>query len=276
MKKINLESLAMVITNNCNLNCAHCLMGTKEYNNMNKDIVEATLSQINSINCLYICGGEITLNPNTMSYIFEYIVNNNIMLNEVKAIINGSVFNEKFLTSLNYINHYISKVSIVDNNKNVSFKISSDEYHKKELERLNLYKRYLENVKKYQLSKHFSGLYNLSDKLIREGKAINLDDEKTATLRPSIIYITYVNDKNKYDRNGKCKIGPIICVNTNGIITEVNASLKDQATIYNYGNVFDNTIEAIALKKGKLVKPAKYDKLCQKELKLTNSSIDNL
>ena len=271
MKKVNIQNLAMIITDNCNLKCEHCLRGKKEYNNMSREIVETILSQVRFIDNLYLCGGEITLNINTVDYIFKYIINNNIILNEVNAIINGTIFNERLLTSLNYINHYISKVSTVDKQKSVNFYISSDEYHKSELERLNLYKNYLENIKKYQLSKHFSGLYNLPDQLIREGKAINLEKNKTSRLHPSTIYITYVDENNRFNRNAFCKIGPTLCVNTFGLITELNASIFSQNELYNYGNVMDSTIEKIALSKGKLVKPARFDKLCQKELKLCKS-----
>ena len=271
MKKISLENLAMIVTNNCNLKCEHCLMGKKDYTNMKREVVEASLSQISYIDKLYLCGGEITLNNNTINYIFEYIINNNIVLNEVKALINGTIFNEKFLTSLNYINHYVSKVSIIDKPKKVSFYISSDEYHKSEMQRLNIYKNYLENIKKYQLSKHFSGLYNLSDKINKEEDINSIGVFRTIKTNPTMIYVTYVNDKNKYDRNGICKIGPVISINPQGLVTEINASIIDQNTIYNYGNVLDSSIESIAISKGKLVKPFLYDKKCQKELKLINS-----
>ena len=56
-------------------------------------------------------------------------------------------------------------------------------------------------------------------------------------------------------------------VNTRGIITEADASIEHQQTLYNYGNVFNNTLEEIALERGKVVKPKQWYKETGKIIK---------
>ena len=61
MQKCYVENLEMIITDRCNLDCAHCLRGKKCNRDMSDEVVESTLSQIRSICNLAINGGEHTL-----------------------------------------------------------------------------------------------------------------------------------------------------------------------------------------------------------------------
>ena len=110
----------------------------------------------------------------------------------------------------------------------------------------------LENLQKYVESKHILELRQINKKLIREGNAVNLDPSITIPLRPRQIIMNYYKNGifniPVFDRdNGKCFIGPLITVNVDGIVTECDASLEHQRTIYNYGNNFDSSIEDICL-----------------------------
>ena len=82
-------------------------------------------------------------------------------------------------------------------------------------------------------------------------------------------FITYTDNNRKFDReNGLCNIGPLITIGTNGNITECDASLEHQKTIYNYGNVLNESIEENVLRRGKLfTKPKKMEKAATKVLK---------
>jgi hypothetical protein len=141
------------------------------------------------------------------------------------------------------------------------FMISNDEYHLKEIERLNLMKQYLENIKQYQESEYFYGLKNIKEKIFCEGYAENLDKDLTIPLKPVKNIMTYIDSKKKLNiRKGLCNIGPFVTVNVNGNITECNASFEHQNTIYNYGNVLTDSIESVYLKqKIKIIKPKKWE-----------------
>jgi len=63
-------------------------------------------------------------------------------------------------------------------------------------------------------------------------------------------------------------MGPIITVNTVGIVTECDASIEHQRTIYNYGNVLEESIEDIMIRKNAvIVKPNEINRKMLKELK---------
>ena len=80
MKKCYIQNLALNITDNCNLECSHCLRGKSCNNNMSDDVIEATLSQVKGIGNLSINGGEPTLAIGQIEKIIDYILKNNILI----------------------------------------------------------------------------------------------------------------------------------------------------------------------------------------------------
>ena len=81
MNKLYIQNLALIVTEQCNLNCAHCLRGGCSNKKMSDDVIEATLNQVAAIDTLHLCGGEPTLAINTIEKILTYITNNNIYIN---------------------------------------------------------------------------------------------------------------------------------------------------------------------------------------------------
>ena len=80
MNQVYIQNLAMIVTDNCNLNCAHCMRGKSCNNNMSKEVIKATLSQTKAIGNLNLCGGEPTLALDTIEEIFKYIIHNRTSL----------------------------------------------------------------------------------------------------------------------------------------------------------------------------------------------------
>ena len=256
MNKIGIQNLGLIVTNRCNLDCAHCMRGCKNSNDMKKDVIDAILDQIKVINNLCLCGGEITFATNTLEYIFEGIIKRKIFIEYVTTVINGTNYSDEFLRLLEFINEYILKYTDNDHLP-TSFTISEDYYHIKEMGRLNIYRKYLENIRKYEQSIYFAGMQGLNPdlKLFREGNAEHLDKYLTTNLRPMKTCATYVRNNGKFDRNGMFYVGPLVTVNTDGIITECDASLEHMQTKYNYGNVLDESIEDVMKRKSKIRKP---------------------
>ena len=253
----------MIITNKCNLACAHCLRGCKNNISMSNNVIESTLDQIYSIGNLAINGGEPTLVLDILENIITYIIENHILLDLFTITINGTIYSEKLLQLLDEISNYIDKNTI-----NAFFAISLDQYHLDEITKLGIQKEFDENFRKYQESKYYYGYRKSTKKLFREGNATNLDEKLTIPLRPTKTYITYADEKQKFDReNGICMIGPVVTVNPSGIITECDASIEHQEILYNYGNV-SNSIEEAMLRHGELLlKPKKFERLANKSLK---------
>lgn len=273
MKNISVMNLGMIITNKCNIDCKHCMRGKKCNNSMSDEVIEATLSQLKIIQNLGICGGEPTLAIDVMEKIFNYIIKNQIIVEEVTTIINGTIYSLNFLECLDMIEKYILKYLTPRKNP-ASFKISYDKYHMDEIRRLKLDVEFIKNVEEYKKSKHYSGIQILPQnvKLFREGNAEKLDNSLTTPLRIFPPIITHVGSKyfgNFYKEdleNGLCNIGPMITVNCDGTITDCNASIEHQNTIYNFGNVLNDSIYDVCMSKGKVVKPWKYNRAISKQL----------
>ena len=272
MKKIIIYNFGMIITNKCNLDCKHCMRGEKCNNSMSDDVIEATLSQIAGIENLCICGGEPTLAVDVMKKIFNYIIEHKIYVQQVTTTINGTIFSLEFLECLDMIENYIIKY--LPNRKEISsFDISNDKYHQEEIHRLKLDLEFLQNVEKYKKSKYYIGYRDLDPelKLFREGNAKNLDKNLTVPLRSFPPYITHIGKRvfgNFYledKENGLVNIGTIVTVNCDGTITECDASIIHQNTIYNYGNVLSDNIYDVCLKIGKVVKPYQFTRALNKQ-----------
>lgn len=271
MKKIGVQNLGMIVTNKCNLDCRHCERGCKNNLSISSEVIKATLDQIAYIGNLALCGGEITLALDKLEEIFNYIVDGrSVLVDKVTCIINGTNYSEEFLRLLNYIHEYIA---FSKRKYQVYFNISYDEYHLEEIKKLNLLEEYKMNILKYSESHFFGTLQGLEfGKLFREGNAEVLSDDLTVPLRPMQVYLTYPSKFKTMDKKRKfCNIGPLVTVNTEGIITEGDASIEHQNTIYNYGNVIDDNIEDVLLNRGTVVVPRKWLKLTHQEITRFNT-----
>lgn len=258
MNKLFVQNLCLIVTERCNLNCAHCMRGKCSNKVMADKVIEATLGQFYHIQNLSICGGEITMALDTLEKIFSYVIDNNIIVEMVTMVINVTIYSDDFLKMLDYMSSYINNKKMKELSAN--FVISKDMYHFNEIERLGKVREYFENVEKYKNSKHFNGFQELQGQLFREGNAENLDLTLTVPMIPMTPQVTYIGEFNKFDmENGTCNIGPLVCVNFDGTITECDASIFHQNSIYNYGNVLSDSIEEVTLKRGNLIlKPRKW------------------
>lgn len=274
-RKMIVDVLGMIVTERCNLKCEHCLRGCRSNKVMSDDVIEATLSNFDYIETLSICGGEVTLALDVVEKIINYIIKHQILVGEITYTINGTIYSQRFLDLIDYSNGYL--ISDGNTKDRTSFAISWDGFHHKEIRRLGMEDKYLENVKQYSESPYYYGVRRLEQKLFREGRAELLPEDITVPLRPMEVYMTYYTKyknklgliRRKFDReNGNCLMGPIITVNTEGIVTECDASIEHQRTIYNYGNVLEESIEDIMIRKNAvIVKPNEINRKMLKELK---------
>ena len=264
MRKIAVQNLAMIVTEQCNLECEHCLRGQCSNRVMSDEVIEATLDQIVSIVNLSICGGEPTFALDRIEKIIDVIIEKQILVDAFSVVINGTRYEGKFLDLLKYFDDEVFS----GGRKKIIFSISWDEYHHREIDRLNMRKQYIENVKRYMESKYFYELNPIHGKLYREGRAEMLDESLTIPYVPMKNIFTYArNSWGKEDReNGLCNIGPMVSINTQGIITDCNAYYEHQDTIYNYGNVLNESIEEVLLKDSVIVKPRKFYRTLKKEM----------
>lgn len=253
MKKVYLHNMEMIVTNKCNLDCAVCMCGVKNNTCMSDEVIEAALESVGVIGILNIGGGEPTLALEQIDKIISYIIKQNIKVDKFAVTINGTIYSKEFLKLLDKINTYIGKRW----KRHILFTISYDKYHVEEVKKLGMQEEYLDNLKRYTESPHFEYFRDIDQKPFREGNAEKLDPHITVPLQKLPILLTYVKRGKLNIEEGFCNIGPIVTVNPNGIVTEPNASIEHQETIYNYGNVLTNSIEEICLASGGQILPPK-------------------
>lgn len=77
MEKACIQNLGLIITEDCNLDCRHCLRGKKCQKVMSKEVIEATLNQCKYIRNLCLCGGEPFMHLEPLVHIVDTILKTN-------------------------------------------------------------------------------------------------------------------------------------------------------------------------------------------------------
>lgn len=169
MVTLCVQNLALIIGEECNLNCLHCLRGKKSKKVMSDAVIEETFKQIRYVHNLDICGGEPTLLVNRLKKIVETIVQNRNVVDNISVTINGTIYSEQLIN----LAKYFVKHSRHRGLKRNTFKIfiSLDKYHFFEIQRLGLFKQFCESVSKYKRSPFFANFRTLDYCLYNEGNA---------------------------------------------------------------------------------------------------------
>lgn len=268
IKGICFQNLGLIVTNKCNLDCGHCCRGCKNDKDMPKEVIDRVLDQTAAIGNLAVCGGEVTLAVPTLEYIMSQIVNKHIFIDQLTFVTNGTIYSEELLKLLDEFEKYIRYVSREEEKYPAAFTVSCDKYHIEEMIRLGLLEQHVYNVERYKRSGHFIGLQILAEdkKLFREGNACNLDEDLTVPLYQQKYFVSYAGNDSMMDiENGLYNVGPIVTINTEGIVTEADASLENQKTIYNYGNIFNSDLKEIISKRAKVLDPDLWYEECYRE-----------
>lgn len=258
MVTLCVQNLCLVIGEDCNLNCLHCLRGEKTKKVMSDQVIEETFNQIKLVHNLNICGGEPTLLIERLQKVIEVIVQKRIIVENISVTINGTIYSKKLINLAKYFVRHSNHRGLKRNNFKIY--ISLDKYHYFEVQRLGLYKQYCTNLDKYEKSRFFGGYRALDYNLYNEGNARYLNEPKEEFI-PHLPIITYAGFKGVEDKeNGVCNIGPLVTISTEGIVTEDNVPFENQETIYNYGSIFKDRIDNILIRNGaKVVLPQEFD-----------------
>lgn len=253
MSKIFIQNLGLIVTEKCNLKCRHCMRGKCTSKDMSPEVIDEVINQVDAIGNLTICGGEPTLATPTIEKLFASIIEHSTALGCVTVTINGTNYSEELLRLLDYIDDYLKSKKY---KSNALVGISRDPFHLEEIIKLGLREQYIENLNRYTENKHFLQYRELNQKLFREGRATSLPEDITVPLRPWPIVVSHTNETKKQDEI--YEIGPLVSINVDGIVTECDASIENQQSIYNYGNILEDSIEDICIRVGEVIPPRKW------------------
>ncbi len=124
-----IENLYLEITRNCNLECEHCLRGDSKNEYMSSQTINNIFKDIKGIDRLLLTGGEPLLAINQIKEIISIIKTNNIKINSIMLITNGTILNENVIETLKEL----SSISVLH------LRLSYDMFHFLELNRLKLF-----------------------------------------------------------------------------------------------------------------------------------------
>ena len=105
MKKLlKIKNLTLEMTRRCNYTCPHCMRGESQNYDLSIETInklfdneEFTLVEVEDI---FITGGEPFYNPEAFLYLIEKIWNSNVQVKDFGCIVNGSIYEEKVMKSL--------------------------------------------------------------------------------------------------------------------------------------------------------------------------------
>ena len=134
---MNIEKLNVEITRKCTLDCEHCFRGDSQKINISNETLINIFTNIKEIEQLVITGGEPLIAVKELEKMIEIIKNNNVKIDKIILITNGTVLSSRILKILKDLAQ-ISKLDL---------KISFDIFHQLELERKGLKDKRDKNVK---------------------------------------------------------------------------------------------------------------------------------
>lgn len=121
LKKINIYSLSIEITRQCNMCCIHCMRGDAENTNLNPNILNSFLKQVKDITTLTITGGEPSLVPEIMIKLLRKFQKYKVAVGNIYIVTNGKKITNKFITACIewYLYCYDNEISAVCTSKDM-------------------------------------------------------------------------------------------------------------------------------------------------------------
>jgi len=173
MEKYNIENLYLELTRMCNLDCKHCLRGPSENKFMSDNTLENIFKYVDNINTLLLTGGEPLIALKQINKIINIININNIKIERIAIITNGTILSDKVLNLLNELKELCD---------NFELYISGDKFHLLELDRKGLLDKRNSNLEIYKEiydAREYNPGNDRNSRLIiaSKGKACELSDE---------------------------------------------------------------------------------------------------
>lgn len=183
MNRLNVRTLILELTRECNLSCKHCFRGESEKNYMNPDLLNKIFKNTARINTLLLTGGEPLLAINQLRRLRDIIMTDRTNISDIIIVTNGTVLNDEIIKILKDIS----------TRADLEIRISNDAFHNLELEKKNLINKKKKNIE--ILSDYFNVNSDLPNEKVyivdRVGRAANLT-------QADLDYINNIDKRVKY------------------------------------------------------------------------------
>ena len=239
--------LGVELTQKCNLNCSHCFRGKARNINISRDIIEKVFEEVKYVGVLDLSGGEVFLGYEQLNMILDVAKEKNVIIKNCSMLTNGTIYDERMYILLD---EYFGEKYQVG--------ISDDDFHDKSIRRVygkqiknsenpGLNPKSINDVKsnmyKHIFNKHWIGFQRVSNRLINNGRAVNVQ-----TPHKEFEALGYYFN-NSLDSN-MLLVGPMIFVGADGFISDINSDI-DKRKEQSLGNINENTISNFVLNGGK-------------------------
>jgi len=212
------DKLYLEVTRNCTFKCEHCIKGNRQAVNMDITTLKNTLKDIDHINTLLLTGGEPLLNVLLIEELSRLIKDNNIGIDTIGIVTNGSVCTERHIEALK---------ELKANCSDFAFFLSCDLFHRLEWDRLDIHdlieKNYCTLHRELGLKKFLENDRFNNVSIYKKGRAALIGEDRLKSLGKKN-YINFklvdVEDSNKvlsYDQDG---IHGKVCIDVNGNLVE--------------------------------------------------------
>ena len=175
--EVNTNSLDVMfeLTRWCNMECEHCVRGTRQRKRQTQENIRLVLNNFDRISSIMFSGGEPALALDLMEYTLEYCKHHRIRIGNFWMATNGSVVSKRFLNCIYDWFEYC------DDNDISGLRISLDPFHEG-ISRKSLLKfKGLEQELQYMgyLGNHGFELSTESYSLVKQGRAESLQTNLT-------------------------------------------------------------------------------------------------
>lgn len=251
-----LSVLELILTQKCNLSCAHCMRGPASDKMMAPDVLDAIFQKVRVAQRICLGGGDVSLCPDMIRNVVASLRKNHTIVHSVSLPTNGIVLNDDLISALKEVENYIYESSngIVPPffpYPPVLIDISIDDFHLNQMKkqhidfdvlRKNIY-RYSQEFGRENVMFSFATDYNL----IEEGKAKTLETKihKSPFIKDYEFPFSaeYYPEKKK----GIISLSGVLTVSADGEIIPTSCSFENEKK-YSVGNIKENSLSQIMSK----------------------------
>jgi len=256
-KQLYVENAEIIVTQKCNLACAHCMRGNSCNKEISDEVIDAFFDKFIEFGNLSIGGGEPSLAVERIRRVLEIAKEKNISVKALNVTTNAAVYNEDFAKVLlewqDYVDYCLHEYpdGFGEGEFKISLRVSLDDFHIIEIRKkygLSI-EQILDNIKKYQEilgAENVRACYGADYELIDDGRASQYNGAVGKAKPITISKFPYFEGKEGV------LVGGIVVVGVDGEIVPVNTPFENERVL-SLGNVLIDKTSAI-MKRAKLIR----------------------
>ena len=188
LERLNVRTLLLELTRNCNIECRHCFRGESQDVSMSLDIIDYLFENVCRINELLLTGGEPFLAVDQLKCIRDNILKDYTNVGDIIIVTNGTILTLDIIDIL----------TDISTRANIVIRISNDYFHELELNKKNLQSTKERNIKLLKQGfkideEKFNKIYIVD----RIGRAMTLTDEDLLNINKTSQETKYIFSNNR-------------------------------------------------------------------------------